>query len=73
MSTDISLGEKAFAVTYDPELGWNLYIPHMEEEDSMDEVGAALIATFMRLQHEQDFFDQQTNWLLERVANENNE
>jgi hypothetical protein len=74
MATDITLGENAYAVTWDPESGWNLYIPTLNEDnnDEMDAVGASLVAAFMRLNSEEDFVTEQLNWLEARVKDEAN-
>jgi hypothetical protein len=71
MTTEITLGDNGYAVTYDPEAGWNLYIPQLQEEnDEMDTVGAALVAAFMRLNNDEDFLAEQLAWLEEEVKKE---
>lgn len=72
MTTDLKLSDKAYAVTWDPETGWNLYIPTMEEEknEEMDAIGAALIATFMRLNTSEEFMNEQLDWLEAQIKEE---
>jgi hypothetical protein len=71
MTTEIKLSENGYAVTYDPETGWNLYIPQLQEEtDEMDVVGGALVAAFMRLNNDEDFLAEQLAWLEEEVKKE---
>jgi hypothetical protein len=68
MVTEIKLSEKGYAVTWDPDSGWNLYIPTNEETDEIDPTGAALVASFMRLNSEDTFLNEQIDWLEKQVS-----
>ena len=72
MTTEITLDETGYAITWHPERGWDLYIPTINEDatEEMDVMGAALVAAFMRLNSDEDFVTEQLSWL-EKNVNEN--
>ncbi len=62
--TKITLGEKAVAVTWDPEDGWNIYMP--KEDEILESTGAALVAAALRISSSEDFITEQLEWMKEQ-------
>lgn len=60
------LSQSSFAVIYDPENGYQLMVPEMDEEAEMPVQAVALIAAGMRLQDDPGFMEELVNWLAEK-------
>ena len=54
------------AVTYDEENGYQIMLPHHEEDDTMPEGAAVLVAVAMRLTDDPEFYAEMLEWFEER-------
>ena len=51
------------AVTYDEEVGYQILLPPHDEDDTMPESAAVLIAVAMRLTDDREFYQDVVEWL----------
>lgn len=61
----IASGE--YAVSYSPsEKGFKIYLPKMKPEETLDPMGLALTACFIRLDKDEDFRNECIAWFMKQ-------
>lgn len=57
-----------YAVVYSPENGYQIFMPKLANDATVDPIGLAMLAAFVRLEQDEDFREEITKWFMDRKS-----